>query len=96
MPGISPGPESRRTKRIVGRKRASLVINLDRYLRRIPCLVVDATERGFRLLVNFHLRRGQAVELVLDEEPLSAVRCSVVWTGKAGSKQQGEVGLEKT
>jgi len=55
---------------------------------------VDATERGFRLHGNFRLRRGQAVELILDEDPLSAVRCSVVWIGKPDSKQAGEVGLE--
>lgn len=26
--------------------------------------------------------------------PLNAVRCQVVWIGKAGSKQEDEVGLE--
>jgi hypothetical protein len=44
--------------------------------------------------VNSRLKRGHVVELILDEDPLSAVRCSVVWIGKAGSKQAGEVGLE--
>ncbi len=87
-------PEGRRAKRIASRKRASLVINLERNQQRIPCLVVDASEGGFRLHGNFRLRRGQVVELVLDEDPLSALRCSVVWVGRAGSKQQGEVGVE--
>ena len=90
----SPVPEGRRLKRIESRKRASLIINLERNQTRIPCLVVDASERGFRLHGNFRLRRGQAVELILDEDPYSAVRCSVVWIGKAGSKQEGEIGLE--
>jgi hypothetical protein len=94
MPTTSPVPAGRRLKRIVAKKRASLVINLQRNQTRIPCLVVDSTEKGFRLHGNFHLRRGQVVELVLDEDPLSAVRCSVVWVGKPGSKQQGEAGLE--
>ena len=90
----SPVPEGRRSKRIVSKKRASLVVNLQRNKMRLPCLVLDATDRGFRLRVNFRLRRGQVVELILDEDPLSAVRCSAVWIGKAGSKQAGEVGLE--
>ena len=42
---------------------------------------------------NFRLRRGQLVELVLDE-PVDSVRCEVVWTGKAESEQVGEVGLQ--
>jgi hypothetical protein len=92
----SPVPEARRLKRIAGKKRASLVIfvHIARTQERVPCLVVDATERGFRVHVNFPLRRGQFVELILDEDPLSAVRCCVVWIGKPGSKEQGEAGLE--
>jgi len=43
---------------------------------------------------SFHLRRGQMVELVLDEFPPICERCSVVWVGKPGSKYEGEVGLE--
>ena len=89
-----PVPEGRRLRRIAAKKRASLVINLERNQTRIPCLVVDASDRGFRLHGNFRLRRGQTVELILDEDPLRAVRCSVVWIGKAGSKQEGEAGLE--
>ncbi len=89
-----PVPEGRRLKRIAAKKRASLVVNLERNQTRIPCLVVDASEDGFRLHGSFRLRRGQLVELVLDEDPISAVRCNVVWIGKPGSKQQGELGLE--
>ena len=76
------------------KRRASLVVNLDRNQKRLPCLVLDSSEDGFRLRGSFHVRRGQIVEVVLDEAPLSAVRCSVVWVGKPGSKQEGEVGLE--
>ena len=90
----SPVPEGRRLKRIAARKRASLVVSLERNPKRIPCLVVDVSEGGFRLHGSFRLRRGQPVELILDEDPLSAVRCSVVWIGKPGSKQEGEAGLE--
>jgi hypothetical protein len=34
------------------------------------------------------------VELILDEEMPNPQRCSVIWVGKAGTKQEGEVGLE--
>ena len=93
MPSF-PVPKGRRSKRVMSKKRASVVINLDRDQRRLPCLVVDSSKEGFRLRGSFHLRRGQAVEIVLDEDPFSSVRCSVVWVGKAGSKQEGEAGLE--
>ena len=94
MPTPSSVPEGRRSKRIATKKRASLVINLDRNQTRIPCLVVDTSQRGFRLHGNFRLRRGQVVELVLDEEPLSSLKCSVVWIGRPGTKQEGEAGVE--
>jgi len=77
---------------VVSRRRASLVINLDRRPKRLPCLVLDSSKEGFRLRGSFDLRRGQVVELILDGEMPSPER--VVWVGKAGSKQEGEVGLE--
>jgi len=43
---------------------------------------------------SLDFRRGQVVELILDENPPMFERCSVVCVGKAGSKQEGEVGLE--
>jgi hypothetical protein len=89
-----PVREARLVKRVLSKRRASLVINLDRNEKRLPCLVLDSSKQGFRLRGSFHLRRGQAVELILDENPLSSVRCSVVWVGKSGSKQDGEIGLE--
>ena len=51
---------------------------------------------GSELRGSFKLRRGQIVEVISDADPLNSVRCSVVWIGKAGSKQEGEVGLETT
>ena len=90
----SPVPEGRRNKRVVAKKRASLIFDFHGSQTRMPCLVVDATGNGFRLRVNCRLRPGQALELVLEEDPLSALRCKVVWIGKTGSKQQGEIGVE--
>ena len=93
MPSF-PVSKARRSKRVVSKRRASLVINLDRKPKRLPCLVLDSSKEGFRLRGNFDLKRGQLVELIVDEEIPSPERCSVVWVGKAGSKHEGEVGLE--
>ncbi|PYT60822.1 MAG: hypothetical protein DMG35_10365 [Acidobacteria bacterium] len=93
MPSF-PVPKGRRSKRVMLKRRASLVINLDSNQKRFPCLVLDSSKEGFRLRGSSHLRRGQVVELILDEDPPISERCSVVWVGKAGSKQEGEVGLE--
>src|SRR5260370_27261732 len=53
-----------------------------------PCLIVDRSQEGFRLKGNFRLRRGQLVELVLDD-PVDSLRCEVIWTGKAGVRGIG-------
>jgi hypothetical protein len=75
------------------KRRASVVVNLGSRPQRIPCLILDSSPKGFRLRGGFHLKRGQAVEVILEEE-LNTVRCNVVWVGKRGSKQEGEVGLQ--
>jgi hypothetical protein len=93
MPSF-PFPEGRRPMRVMSKSRASLIINLDRNQKRFPCLVLDSSKEGFRLRGNFRLKRGQVVEIVLDEDPLTSLRCSVTWVGKPGSEQEGEVGLE--
>ena len=85
-----PVPERRYLRRSPCKQRASLVLDL----KRQPCIVLDSSKNGFRVRGSFHLKRGQVVEVILDEDPLNAVRCSVVWIGKAGSKQEGEFGLE--
>ena len=89
-----PAPDRRRVKREELRHRASLVVNLGRRQERFPCLILDSTQEGFRVQGTFRLRRGQAVEVILDEDPLNAVRCKVIWVGKPASKQEGEAGLE--
>jgi PilZ domain len=94
MPSFSI-PEGRRSKRTFSKTpRASLVVNLGRNQERLPCLVIDSSKDGLRLSGSFHLRRGQIVEVILNEHPLNAMRCSVVWVGRTGSKREGEVGLE--
>ncbi|MGB7844772.1 MAG: hypothetical protein WBL63_04095 [Candidatus Acidiferrum sp.] len=93
MPGF-PVLEGRRSKREVAKRRASLVIDLGLQLKRLPCLVLDSSNEGFRVRGSFLLRRGQVVELILEENPSGSERCSVVWVGKAGARLEGEAGLK--
>jgi hypothetical protein len=58
-----------------------------------PCLIVDRSEEGFRLRGNFRLKRGQLIELVLDD-PVDSVRCEIIWVGRAGSRQEGQAGVQ--
>jgi hypothetical protein len=93
MPAFRPY-KNRRSKRIVLKKGASLVVNLERIPKRLPCLIVDSSPEGFRLVATFRLRRGQVVEIIPDEDPLNVSRCHVIWIGKPGSTQEGQVGLQ--
>jgi hypothetical protein len=86
--------DRRRLKRDVLKKRGSLILHLGGSEQRNPCIVLDSSEEGFRIRGALQLRRGQVVELVLDEDPLKALRCNVVWVGKPGSKNEGEAGLQ--
>jgi hypothetical protein len=87
-------PEGRRFQREELYKGASLVVTLGGQEERLPCLVLDSSPKGFRVGWTSQLRRGQAVEVILDEDPLNPVRCKVIWVGKPDSKQEGEAGLE--
>ncbi|HKW65440.1 MAG TPA: hypothetical protein VJN89_23010 [Candidatus Acidoferrum sp.] len=88
------GREGRRSKRIATKKGASVVVNLGSHPQRVPCLIVDRSPEGFRLRGGPRLRPGQLVEVIPGDDELNAIRCSVVWIGKPGSKQDGEVGLK--
>lgn len=93
MPSF-PTSGGRRSKRVLSRRGGSIVINLNRNQQRLPCLVLDSSNEGFRLRGSFRLRQGQVVEIILDQESLRSVCGRVVWVGTVGSKQEGEVGLE--
>lgn len=87
---------TRRSQRVTLKKRGSLiVVNLKGNLERLPCIVLDKSQGGFRIRVSSRLRAGQALEVALDEDATHPVRCSVVWTGKAGSQQEGQAGLQR-
>ena len=89
-----PIPEGRRLKRTAAKKRASLVLKHGRQHERIPCLILDSSPGGFRLRGTAQFKRRQIVEVILDEDPSNVLHCSVIWVGKPGSKNEGEVGLQ--
>lgn len=84
----------RRSKRIPAKTRASAVVDLKAHPKRVPCLIVDRSPAGFRVRLGSPLRRGQAVEVIPQDDPLHGILCSVVWVGKPRSKQEGEAGLQ--
>lgn len=92
MPSF-PIPPGRRSARVILKRPARLVINVGGVHKLFPCLIVDRSQKGFRLRGRFKMRRGELVELVVDD-PADSVRCEVIWVGKAGSKQEGEAGLQ--
>jgi hypothetical protein len=59
-----------------------------------PSYMVDVSERGIKIKANVPVTIGQIVEVVPAEGPRHAVPSRVVWVGKAGSDQEGRLGLE--
>lgn len=86
--------ERRRLKRTTLRKRASLIVKHGRQAHRIPCLVLDDSQHGFKIVGASGLKQGQLVELILDEHASTTVPCRVMWVGEPGSKQGSEAGLQ--
>lgn len=87
------GPERRQLKRTLVKKPASLIVKRGLQVQRIPCLVCDNSQEGFKIGGTFSLKQGQLVEVILDEYSSTTVPCRVMWVGKPGSKQGGEAGL---
>lgn len=86
--------DQRQFDRLPSKKRGSLVITPEyEHAQRFPCLIIDASPVGFKLRVGVRLRRGQLVEVIANDDPFTAVPCTVIWVGDPGSKQQGVVGL---
>ena len=91
-----PVPEGRQSQRLVSKMRSSLVVkHASGQQHRLPCLIIDASQRGFRLRASAPLRRGTVVEVVSDDDSSTSMQCKVIWVGRAGSKHEGEVGLER-
>jgi len=51
-------------------KGCSLVVNLERIPKRLPCLIVDSSAEGYRLMAACKLKCRQIVEIIPDEDPL--------------------------
>jgi len=106
--GCPLSPKRCRSERTYVKKRATLkratlsFFSLRGRAERLPCSIVGRLQDGFRLQVGFGprqqvgsgLRRGQLVDLILDQDPSKSVRCRVVWIGEPGSKQEEHVALE--
>ena len=88
-----PIPERRRSKRTALKDRASLIVRRGRQAQRIPCLILDHSQEGFKIGGTFRLKRGELVELILDELTSDTVECRVMWVGTPASSQGGEAGL---
>jgi hypothetical protein len=93
MPSRS-APERRRLKRSALKKRASLIVKHGQQAQRIPCLLLDNSQDGFKIGGAPRLKRGESVELILDEDSSDTVPCRVMWVGRQGSKEGGEAGLQ--
>ena len=94
---LQVSPFKRTCERHAVKKHGSLIVNNhDRHLQRHACLIVEVSRGGFRVRGSFRLKRGQVVEVVSNDDPLSIVKCNVVWVGNVNTAQQGEVGLEAT
>ena len=92
---VSTAPERHQSKRVTLKDHASLIfVNFIGRVERLPCLIVDRWQDGFRLRVRSGLRQGQLVDLILDEDPAKSVRCSVAWIGEPGAKQEGRARLQ--
>jgi len=87
------GSEHRRSTRVALKQRASLIVERGRRAQRIPCLILDSSQGGFKIAGTSRLKRGQAVELILGEDNPNTVLCRVMWVGRSRSKQEGEAGL---
>ena len=89
-----PNPDRRRIDRMATKKRASLIVMRWGQVERLPCIILDSSQEGFRVGGVLRLRRGQIVEVVWDDHSVNGLRCKVIWIGTQGSKQEGEAGLQ--
>jgi hypothetical protein len=93
MPNF-PARKGRRSMRMMSKgRRASLVVNLGRKPKRLPCLVVNYSKEGFRLRgKSFRvIRLGQVVKLIFDgDTPPAPMRCRVVGLAKPAPSRKAK------
>jgi hypothetical protein len=85
--------ERRQLTRKTAKQRASLIIDHGRQAERIPCVILDSSQDGFKIGGASCLKRGEPVELIPDEHASNTVPCRVRWVGRPGSQHGGEAGL---
>ena len=91
---LHESPFKRSSERHSTKAQASLITNFRGHLQRHPCLIVEVSRGGYRLRGGFRIKRGQVVEVIPKDDPLSVAKCSVIWVGKEGTPHQGHAGLE--
>jgi len=67
-------PDRRRAKRTALKMPASLIVKNGRQAQPIPCLILDNSQTGFKIAGTFILKKGQTVELILDEYSSNTVQ----------------------
>jgi hypothetical protein len=84
----------RRSERKPIRKAVVLVVESDGPDTLYEGTTVDLSEFGARVETESPLAPGQTITLLQPEDPPTAYRCMVVWSGDVASDGQGQVGLE--
>lgn len=84
----------RRSDRKAVRKAIVLVVESDGIETLYEGTTVDLSNLGARVETERTLAPGQTITLLQPDDPATAYRCMVVWSGDVGSDGQGQMGLE--
>jgi hypothetical protein len=84
----------RRFERFYMNTPATLVIESQAGKSQHAAAILDYSHFGLRIRPNVALHPGQDVQVFSGKHPWLDEHCRVIWTGRRGSKQEGEAGLE--
>jgi PilZ domain len=84
----------RRSERKPVRKAIVLMVEADGPESLQQGTTVDLSEFGARVEAETALAPGQTITLLQPDDPATAYRCMVVWSGDVGSDGHGQMGLE--
>jgi hypothetical protein len=87
-------PAARRSERIHVSIPVTIIVEFEGKKVGHPSYLIDVSERGVKVKANVPVTLGQIVEVIPTGGPRYSVRSRVVWVGKAGSEQEGRLGLE--
>jgi hypothetical protein len=88
---------SRRWERALLEIPVTLLVELKARLSKYSCLSVDLSQGGLRVRTHIMLEPKQTLKVVpyvLSDGSVYVVRSRVVWVGDAGSRLEGQSGLE--